>query len=150
MAGYVSSLTGAVGPSPGKTPGMLIASTSVQGRITRITMSCPDTPADNMILWRVQRFTASGTATAKTPLAKNPFTAAAALTTEENATVEPTYTANAELWGPHGVHQRMIKELSFAPGREICTNVTADNGIGVAAQHATASPAAEVTIEWEE
>ena len=90
MEAYVSTLAAAVA-NP-RSVGMLIASTARRGRIDALTFSSQAAPADNTLVVTAQRFTASGTATAKTAVKKDPAAPASSCTTEENASVEPTYT----------------------------------------------------------
>jgi len=145
--GYSSALTAAVA-NP-RTIGMIIGSTARRAEIDKLTMGINGAPADNTILWTVHRFTVSGTATAKTPVEKDPVGAAAQLTTEENASAEPTFTASEELL-EIGQNQRSVLSLAWGPGKGWRTNITADNGIGVKATHASATPSGDVTFEWDE
>lgn len=145
--GFSSSLTAAVA-NP-RSVGLIIAATTKRAEIDKLTMGVNGAPADNTILWAAHRFTVSGTATAKTPVEKDPVGEPALLTTEENATVEPTYTASEELL-EIGQNQRSVLSLAWGPGKGWRTNVTTDNGIGVKATHASATPSADVSFEWEE
>jgi hypothetical protein len=147
MDTYVSTLAAAVA-NP-RTIGMLIASTARRAHIDAITISCQGAPADNTILWTFQRFTASGTATAKTAVKKDPASPASSCTTEENASVEPTYTSNEEVLD-EGINQRSLARFVYAPGRELVTNITSDNGFGMKALHASATPTSNCSIEWVE
>lgn len=149
MDAYASTLQGAAAASPGRTAGMLIASTARRAHVDAFTVSFDAAPADNSILVTVQRFTVSGTATAIAAAPKDPASPAASCTTEENASVEPTYTAATQLF-MQGMNQRSVLRIVYAPQKELMTNVTTDNGIGWNALHASATPTADVTTEWVE
>lgn len=128
---------------------MLIASTARRAHVDAITVSCQGAPADNTLLWTLQRFTASGTATAKTAVKKDPASPASSCTTEENASAEPTFTANEEMLD-EGINQRSLARFVYAPGKELLSNITTDNGMGMKALHASATPTVNVTFEWVE
>lgn len=147
MDAYAATLS-AVAGNP-KTIGLLVAATTRRGHIDAITLSSQAAPADNTIVWTVQRFTVSGTATTKAGAAKDPASPAPSLTSKENSSAEPTYTANLELLD-EGINQRSLARFVYAPGRELVTNTTTDNGIGAKAVHASATPAMNVTFEWVE
>lgn len=148
MDGYVSTLAAALA-NP-RTIGLIIAATTRRGHIEAITVSTQGAPADNTIVWTFQRFTVSGTATSKTAVKKDSAgSPAATLVTKENATAEPTYTANEEVID-EGMNQRATGRFIYAPGKEILTNITTDNGFGMKAQHASNTATVNTTIEWTE
>lgn len=144
MNGYSASAQAAVA-NP-RTIAMFIAATTKQANIEGWAVGLEAAPADNTIIWELLRFTASGTATSVTVTLKDPGAPSNAATVEENATVEPTYTGG-EIFRV-GVNARSIYTRQYAPGRELRTNVTSDNGIGFRATHASATPTADVVIEW--
>jgi hypothetical protein len=146
MDGYAATLIAAVG-NP-KTIGDVIASTARRGHIDAFTIGF-SLAADNQIQMELMRFTASGTETAVTAQAKDPASPAASLTAGELHTVEPTYTASSHLFDEM-MNQRSFIRIVYSPGRELVTNITADNGFGWRATHASAVPNAHITVEWME
>jgi hypothetical protein len=86
--------------------------------------------ADNPFLWRVARITAAGTSTGVTPQPLDPADAATESDAGENHTVEPTYTAGANL-----IHCPLNQRATFrwvaAPGGELVAPATASNGFGI-------------------
>src|SRR5262245_11645988 len=105
-------------------------------------------PADNAFLYIVQRFTAAGTTSAVTPVALDPGDAATESDAGENATIEPTYTANLVLLAIP-LNQRATFRWVAAPYGELVYPATASNGLGV--QTTTASAVAiSATIHYQE
>lgn len=124
--------------------------TAVQrGSLNRMTLSCSGTPADNTILWTLQRCTTTGTMTAVTPGLRDVADGAADLVAGENATVEPTYTASTEMFD-NGLNQRATLIVVYDDRNEIVIPATANNGLGMKAAHATSTVNAETTFTWVE
>ena len=99
-------------------------------RLYDILVGSEASPADNAFLYTVQRCTAAGTSTAVTPRNLDPASATTEMDAGENHTVEPTYTASAELlFIP--VNQRATMRWVAAPGGELVFPATASNGFGV-------------------
>lgn len=113
------------------------------------TISSQATPADNAILWTLQRYTAAGTSTAVTPAALDSADPAAVGIAGENHTVEPTYTAATELW-ENAVNQRATLQYFAAPGGEFVVPATAANGIGWQPLHSSFTGLVETTCHWVE
>jgi hypothetical protein len=77
----------------------LFASGSTKrGKVGEFNLGTNSAPADNFVEYDISRMTADGTATTITPNAGDPGDGAAVSTTKANATVEPTVTANSDLW----------------------------------------------------
>jgi len=93
--------------------------------------------ADNACTYNFQRFTAAGTSTAFTPVALDPGDAASLAASGVNATVTPTYTANAYLLNI-SANQRATFRWIAAPGSELVIPATTANGIGVKGTPTTA------------
>jgi hypothetical protein len=124
--------------------------TAVQrARINRMTLSASGTPADNAIIWTLQRCTTTGTMTSVTPALRDTVDGAADLLGSENATVEPTYTAATEMFD-NAVNQRATLIVVYDDRNEIIIPATANNGIGLKAAHASFTGNVESTITWEE
>lgn len=75
--------------------------------------------ADNVLTFTLQSGSAQGTVTALTPTPIDPGDPAALAAAGHNATVEPTYTANINLWGPMGINQRATYRWVAPPDGEI-------------------------------
>lgn len=103
------------------------------------------TPADNTVVWYIQRSTAAGTSTAVTPQALDSGDPAANATSGENHTVEPTYTANAILFRL-GLNQRASHKLNLDPASPIRLPATASNGVGLYPVHASATGLMSATV----
>lgn len=132
-----------------RTIAMLISATTRRALVDAFVVSFPATPADNSILVTAQRFTVSGSATSVTVSKHDGADGANQVTAEENATVEPTLVANDILF-EHGINQRSIFTRQYAPGKELVTNTSSDNGIGWAAEHASATPTCAITVDFTE
>jgi hypothetical protein len=87
-------------------------------------------PADNAFLWQAARVTTAGTGSAVTPTATDPGDAATESDSIENATIEPSYTANAILLSIP-LNQRATFRWVAAPYGELVYPATASNGIGI-------------------
>jgi hypothetical protein len=93
--------------------------------------------ADNPFLWQVARVTAGGTVTGVTPQPLDPADAATESDAGENATAEPTYTANAIMLSIP-LNQRASYRWVAAPGGELVGPATASNGFGIKTPTASA------------
>lgn len=101
-----------------------------RNKIAYITVGSDATPADNACEFNVQRYTVDGTATAVTPSPLDPADAAALSEAGEAHSIEPTYTANLVLL-QFMANQRATYQWYAAPGYELITPATADNGVGI-------------------
>jgi len=125
------------------------ASAVQRGCLTRMTISSSGTPADNAIIWTLQRCTTTGTMTSVTPAVRDVADGAADLTASENASAEPTYTASTELFD-HAINQRATLIVVYDERNEIIIPATANNGLGVKAAHSAFTGNAECTLTWTE
>lgn len=116
--------------------------------LNQFIISASGTPADNAIIWTLQRTTAAGTTTSVTPAVADTADTATAVA-GENATAEPTYTSATELFD-NAVNQRATLAIVYAPGRERVVPLTNNAGLGMKATHASFTGNAEVTLEWNE
>ena len=114
-----------------KTPLVLTASTSTRGAIYHFVLSTSGAAADGVLEWRLNRFTAAGTTTGVTPEELDSGDPVALLAAGSNATVEPTYTAGANVFD-QGINQRATYTWIAIPGGELIIPATSANGIGVA------------------
>lgn len=124
--------------SPADTMLGLTSTAAVEPAVYFLSLGCQDTPADSALEWFIQRYTAAGTATAVTPAPLGPTTTASTATAGENHTVEPTYTANLILWRM-ALNQRASHTIVFDPEGALCLPATANNGIGIYANHASST-----------
>ncbi len=108
------------------------------------------TPSDSLIDIAAQRTTADGTGTSRTPNPLDPADGAAVATCLVDHTVEPTYTANEELFGPMGLHMRATYRWVAAPGKEFVIPNTAGAGIGWFANHASVTPLNQCGVYFSE
>lgn len=106
-------------------------------------------PADNVFLFEVNRSTTAATGTAVTPNALDPADAAAVSLLKENLSVQGTNTANAIplSWA---LNQRATFRWVAAPGAEIVVPATANNGLHFNTPTAQNTPAATLSIGFEE
>lgn len=112
--------------------------TARRGKVYDYTLGSEATPADAAILFVLQRFTAAGTTTAVTPQPLDPADAASAAAGGQNATVEPTYTAN-QILAKVALNQRATYRWVAAPGSELVYPATNASGIGIQTPTAPAS-----------
>ena len=129
------------------TVGGLTSATTIRPSIYDIVIGSEATPADQAARFIFQRYTVAGTSTAVTPQALDPADPASllAVTTGQNHSAEPTYTANAIML-PIALNQRATYRWVAAPGGEIVMPATAANGIGCQAVVVTSAYA--VTVGW--
>lgn len=88
------------------------------------------TPADNNIEFQMKRCTTAGTATAVTPTMIDPADVLTEADVGQSHTVEPTYTANSDVFR-EAFNQKYGAKWYAPPGGEIVYPATASNGLGV-------------------
>lgn len=94
-----------------------------------LLFSADGAPADNVLNFRMRRSTAAGTTTAVTPEPlEGSASGAATAAVGENATAEPTYTANSELM-QFDLNQRATFRWVASPGGAF--KVPAANSVGI-------------------
>lgn len=114
-----------------------ITSTSaIRPTIYDILIGSEATPADNALVWKLQRHTANGTSTPVTPLALDPGDPAATTTGQGNHTGEPTFTASAILFHL-ALNQRASHRWIADPDGGLVCPATANNGITAYPVHAS-------------
>lgn len=107
----------------------LVASTgATRPCIYDFFLSSSAAPADNAILWKIQRSTANGTGS-YTPTALDPGDAAGTATAQASLSAEPTYTANAFLFWL-ALNQRATHRAILDPSRPLSAPATNANGMG--------------------
>tara|TARA_Y100000593_G_C4268362_1_gene316029 strand:+ start:146 stop:490 length:345 start_codon:yes stop_codon:yes gene_type:complete len=106
-------------------------------------------PADQVSVHTVQRITTDGSGTAVTPTALDTGDRASQCTCLENHTSEPTYTSNTEVLEIPLNHRATFRWVA-APGGEIWTPATDNNGLGFKSLHASVTTDWRVGAMWEE
>src|SRR5258705_6524151 len=91
------------------------------------------TPADNAMVYKVDRQTTAGTGTAATPSPLDAGDAAALITAAVNHTVEPTVTAST-LLVEIAMNQRASYRWVAAPGGELVVPAPTVTGLGARAK----------------
>ena len=111
----------------------------------------PPNSTDCDILYTLQSWTTSaGTSTAFTPYPTDPGFQAAKAACGTNFTAEPTYTANAYLWGPMGINQRATYRWVAAPGMLLTLVGTATTGAGMEVQSPNYATQTNATLYHQE
>lgn len=126
-----------------------MGATTRRGYIDRVLLSFEAAPADETIVWTVGRITTTGTVTGVTPTPVDPLnTGTIVLTAGQNASAEPTYTSGQTVL-LLGLNQRSPFLLDLR-GIEWPTDLTAAHGYGFKATHGSATPTADIVVEWKE
>lgn len=135
--------------SPSKTAAILTSTTAIRPEIYELLLGSSATPADNALLWTMQRSTAAGTSTAYTPVALDPGDPACTATAGVTCTVEPTYTANAFLFN-HALNQRASFRWISDPQGPLKLPATANNGAGLFVTHSSFTGNCDGTLYFRE
>jgi hypothetical protein len=138
----------AIAASPGATIIGLTASTLTRAELLEVIYGAEDTPADNMIRLKGQKYTAAGTSTAVTPDGYDDADPAGQLAVGSNHTVEPTYAGIPLL--DVSVHLRSTFIWKLTEGQGIIIPATAANGFGLAVEHGSATNPTRATFRWRE
>ncbi len=131
--------------SPTKTLLTLTSTTAIRPSIFDLYLGSSATPADNAILWKMQRSTAAGTSTVFTAIAIDPGDPAATATVGTAHSVEPTYTSNALLFWL-ALNQRATHRAILDPNGPLVAPATANNGIGLYPIHASFTGNVDATV----
>ncbi len=123
------------------------ASTANRTWTYELILADEGTPADNVLLWTVQRTTAEGTATEVVPTRVDIADREAQANVGENHSTEPTYTATEELL-EFSLNTRATFRWVAAPGGEIVCPATANAGWGAGSLHASATTDVGVQAAW--
>lgn len=114
------------------------------------TLGASGAPADNAILWIVQRTTGLGTeGTGSTPVPLDTADGVSVADAGQDYSAEPTYTSGKELF-EQAINQRAAYRWVAAPGGQIVVPNTTDNGIGWQPSHASYAGNVEVTAHFTE
>jgi hypothetical protein len=148
MARYSASGSQTLASSATTALGLAAQSTAHRNIVYEMWFGNVGAPADLVTVHTVQRITADGSGTAVTPTALA-ADRASQCTCLENHTSEPTYTSNTELLEIPLNHRATFRWVA-APGGEIITPATDNNGIGFKALHASATTDWRVGAMWEE
>lgn len=136
--------------TPGKTTlNLFNPGTTKRGQIYDVMISASGTPADNALMWTLQRTTAVGTEGAGVVPTPIDGGAASILDGAETHSAEPTFTAATELW-QQMLHQRATWRWVAAPEGKLLIPAATSNGIAARAFHASYTGASEATFHFEE
>jgi hypothetical protein len=115
-----------------KTAWRLSSATTIRPKLYEFTIGTDlgASAADNILTWQLQRGSANGTDTPVTPQAIDTGDPASLAAAGSNATVEPTYTASALMWGPMGINQRATYRWVAPPDGEIVLAAVATANAG--------------------
>ena len=106
----------------------ITSATTIRPRIIFANLSVTSTPADYMMRWVLQRYTAAGTATSVVPSPRDPAAPATLAAAGSNHTAEPTYTS-AEIKLDTGLANRNTYPF-YCDSAPIILPATAANGVG--------------------
>lgn len=106
-------------------------------------------PADNTVLWTIQRCTALGTNTLVTGSKTDEADHVANALVGENHTAEPTYTAAEEL-AEFPLNTRATFRWVAPPRGELVSEAVAASGIGFGTLHGSATTDYGVQVYWTE
>lgn len=124
--------------SASKTSAGLTSTAAIRPELYEFNIGSSGTPADSAILWRIQRYTAAGTATAYVPTPLDPADPASTASAGVTHTVEPTYTAATILFS-HALNQRASYRFIADPDGPLKLPATASNGVGIYPTHASST-----------
>jgi len=129
---------------------VLTSTAAIRPQIYDLLIGSAAAPADNAANYQIKRFTAAGTTTSLTPQAIDNADPAATATSGYNASVEPTYTANALLLSI-SCNQRTTARWLARDRSELIAPATAANGLGLFSATVGGSAVAQTyTILYEE
>lgn len=131
--------------SPTKSLLGLASGTTIRPAIYDLILGSSATPADNAILWQLQRFTAAGTSTAYVPLPLDAGDPACTVVAGVLHTVEPTYTAAAFLFRC-SLNQRATHRWISDPDAPLLLPASANNGCGLFGVHSSFTGAIDATV----
>ena len=149
MARYSASGSQTLTSSATTALGLAAQSTAHRNIVYEMWFGNIGAPADLVTVHTIQRITADGSGTAVTPTAIDSGDRASQCTCLENHTSEPTYTSNTQLLEIPLNHRATFRWVA-APGGEIITPATDNNGIGFTALHASSTTDWRVGCMWEE
>lgn len=125
------------------------ATTLRRAMIYDLMFGTDGTPADNAMVYKVDRQTTVGTGTAATPSPLDSQDAAALITATVNHTIEPTVTAATQLV-EIAMNQRASYRWVAAPGGELVVPATNVAGLGARAKSPAYTGTAQCNLHfWE-
>ena len=135
-----------------KTALLLVSTSGIRPAIYEFNVGTEGAPAENAVVYVLQRSTTTVTLTAVTPLPLDPTDAtvtapAATAIGLNNASAEPTYTSNQFLWGPLGFNQRATYRWVAAPGGELLLPAIAAAGAGMQCKSAAYTGITDATFD---
>lgn len=125
--------------------GSFEGSTSRRGRLAYFGGGSSTAPADNNIVFEIQRSTTTPTGTSVTPNAFDPVDVAATCVVKENLTVQGTNTAGTVLLSLP-CNQKASVQWYALPGGEIVVPATAATGVHLNSPTAGGTPAITAVI----
>lgn len=145
MKAYAAS--GAVTGAATKTLLSIISSATRRPKLLQVIIGCSGTPADNVALVAIRKFTVDGTGTGGTTFQADSADGAPSCTTKNSYTIEPTYAAgNVE---EIALNQRATVIWNAPLGAEPSVPLATTNGIGLQMVSGP-SLAYNVTFVWDE
>lgn len=127
----------------------LTSAATIRPKIYDVMCTGYGTPNDYQAKYVLNRYTAAGTSTAKTPQALDNGDPASLASAGEAHSAEPTYTANAVLLVISRNMRHPYRWVAI-PGREIVLPATAANGVGVLVKEVSTAWTDNVCIHFEE
>ena len=124
-------------------------STAHRCMVYELWMGNEGSPADQVSVYHIARVTTDGAGSAVTPSPLDPGDRASQCTCLENHTTEPTYTSGGEILEIPLNHRATFRWVA-APGGEIVTPATDNNGLGLKAIHASVTTDFRMGAMWEE
>ena len=124
-------------------------STAHRNMVYELWMGNEGSPADQVTIYHIARVTSDGAGSAVTPSPLDPGDRASQCTCLENHTTEPTYTSGGEILEIPLNHRATFRWVA-APGGEIVTPATDNNGLGLKAIHASVTTDFRMGAMWEE
>ena len=108
----------------------VVSATTIRPSLYFWSVGSAAAPLDQAFNFMIKRFTAAGTSTAVTPQAHDPGDPAALATAGSDHTVEPTYTAGANMMS-ESLNQQNTFKWETLPQYGIKMPATAANGLGL-------------------
>jgi hypothetical protein len=129
----------------------LTGATTIRPEICEIKLGASGTPADNALVWLLQRYTAAGTSTGVTPSARNPANDGLHLASfGSNHTSEPTYTSAKLPFSIPPLHQKNSLIWQAYAGEGIVIPATANNGVGIQVKSSAYTSDVVAGMAWKE
>jgi hypothetical protein len=129
----------------------LTSAATVRPEIYDVMCTAYGTPNDYQAKYIINRYTATGTVgAAKTPQALDPSSPSSLCSGGDAHSVEPTYTANAELLVISRNMRHPYRWVASRPGSGLILPATASNGAGVLVKEVSTAWTDNVCFHFEE